>query len=520
MPRIPDLVTDEPVATGWLRTELYGDRDKSSALIQQARAQLGAMRTMYGVNARIAAGEGGGFYHAMHTLPDGSTIQTITNDGHDTIRIWTTPDVSGGKGKRITEIKISEMRICGTVEDADYNWQAVLWRGLDEVISLGALTAGGQSQGIDISDDGTTVVGAADSDSGDSHAFRWTEDAGMVDLGLMPGMAGGFSTAMSVSADGSVICGIGSKDQFGAVGPWRWTQAGGMVALPDTADGLGSPNLDDSIAVSPNGRYIAGLVSTPLVDYNNIQGALWEVDPDTGAVSGPTLIAHPGTTSDLPTNNNTPQTTADYSFPTGVTDDGVVTGYTTHVETIERHITYTEWNYPDFQPAVRTETRTAIVPDVLNTVFIWDSVKDVYQIVADGYATAQADDTGVIVGNRRRADLIVSTSSGVYNDGHGSHWQTDEEIYGDDTWAGWTWTPAPVNAQASLGDNTRASDISEDGDAIVGCTVDSTNTPQQPQLWLGNGDNYELPLTDGGVTGWASAVGFATVLDTSDTEDE
>lgn len=81
------LVINEPVATGWLRTELFGDKDKAAGYAYDARKLLGGMRSMYGVNDRIASGDGGGFYQRTIRLQDGTIIQAITNDGHDTLRI-------------------------------------------------------------------------------------------------------------------------------------------------------------------------------------------------------------------------------------------------------------------------------------------------------------------------------------------------------------------------------------------------------------------------------------------------
>lgn len=82
------LIIDEPVATGWLRSEYHGDQDKAKGYTLQARKVLGGMRSMYGVNDRIANGEGGGFYKQAVNLPDGTRIEALTNDGHDTIKIY------------------------------------------------------------------------------------------------------------------------------------------------------------------------------------------------------------------------------------------------------------------------------------------------------------------------------------------------------------------------------------------------------------------------------------------------
>lgn len=82
------LIIDEPVATGWLRSEFHGDTEKAKGYALAARKVLGGMRSMYGVNDRIANGEGGGFYKQAVNLPDGTRIEALTNDGHDTIRIY------------------------------------------------------------------------------------------------------------------------------------------------------------------------------------------------------------------------------------------------------------------------------------------------------------------------------------------------------------------------------------------------------------------------------------------------
>lgn len=83
-----DNTTNEPTATGWLRTELRGDIEIAKAYIHAARKNLGALRIIHGVNERIAAGEPGGFFRKLIQNPDGSIIEALTNNGNDTIRIF------------------------------------------------------------------------------------------------------------------------------------------------------------------------------------------------------------------------------------------------------------------------------------------------------------------------------------------------------------------------------------------------------------------------------------------------
>lgn len=99
----PALTIDEPVATGWLRSEFYGDADKGKAYLYAARKQLGALKTRYGVNERVAQGEPGGFYFDSRMLPDGTQIETLTNDGHDTVRITVPTTQSFGGSTSVGE---------------------------------------------------------------------------------------------------------------------------------------------------------------------------------------------------------------------------------------------------------------------------------------------------------------------------------------------------------------------------------------------------------------------------------
>lgn len=87
MSKNKDLSMNEPVVTGWVRTDLLGDSDIGLQHQQVARKLLGSLRSMYGVNDRIAAGEGGGFYSMQARLVDGTLVQVRSNDGQDAIQI-------------------------------------------------------------------------------------------------------------------------------------------------------------------------------------------------------------------------------------------------------------------------------------------------------------------------------------------------------------------------------------------------------------------------------------------------
>lgn len=129
--------------------------------------------------------------------------------------------------------------------------------------ALGDLEGGrNHSQANAVCADGHTIVGGSssaqstESVANDQEAFRWTEE-NMVGLG---DLAGGVFTSQAndVSADGSVIVGIGSSEHgFEA---FRWTAEGGMIAIGDLPGGsLGS----EANAVSNDGQVVAGFITPP-----------------------------------------------------------------------------------------------------------------------------------------------------------------------------------------------------------------------------------------------------------------
>jgi probable HAF family extracellular repeat protein len=106
------------------------------------------------------------------------------------------------------------------------------------MVSLGTLPGGTNSSGFGINDMGQ-VVGQSDTgpvlDPGFSfkglglfgtHAFLWTEGAGMIDLGHL---GGGTSSAAAISNTGIVVG--TSTTENGVSHAFRWTQAEGMIDL-------------------------------------------------------------------------------------------------------------------------------------------------------------------------------------------------------------------------------------------------------------------------------------------------
>lgn len=136
------------------------------------------------------------------------------------------------------------------------NGQAFRWTQQGGMQGLGYVgPGGGFSQALDISRDGTTIVGQSNAD-----AFVWRQGTGTVGLPRLPGVSPtSFTRADAVNADGSVIVGIGTSPQTGTSTALRWT-AGGVQDLGTLPGYLRSV----ATAVDGSGNVICGDIYTSL----------------------------------------------------------------------------------------------------------------------------------------------------------------------------------------------------------------------------------------------------------------
>ncbi len=151
--------------------------------------------------------------------------------------------------------------------------EAFRWTPATGMAGLGQLGGSYVASGAaGISADGTVVVGTANNNipSVDIlfQAFRWTEAAGMVGLGHLPGDDGSFAT--DASADGSIVVGS-SRIGFLAQHAFIWDSDHGMRDLQEVLIndfGLGANlagwTLYEAAAISDNGRVIVGTGLNPL----------------------------------------------------------------------------------------------------------------------------------------------------------------------------------------------------------------------------------------------------------------
>ena len=140
---------------------------------------------------------------------------------------------------------------------------------------LGDLPGGDlASTALGVSADGTVVVGFGVNESGDIEAFRWSGGV-MVGLGILPPVVDpAFSYAFGVSADGSIVVGesAGGQDDTPGSEPYRsqaflWSGGvtTGLESLGGVVDGARAVSADGSIVVGYSGgqavRWVGGAVT-------------------------------------------------------------------------------------------------------------------------------------------------------------------------------------------------------------------------------------------------------------------
>jgi hypothetical protein len=255
------LVLDEQLHSGWCRVELYGAKAAARAHIKQGRAQLGQMRSQYGINDSAAEGATG-FWHMNQKLADGTTIQTIHNAGHDTIRIVAPPTPAPQKkpGKRKQRIVALFARVVGNLflpdqyppgPDAERpaHWRvgsapspANLQPNAPDVIS--GITNYGYLYAKAISGDGRLIGGGGFHQDED---FGWTFNTATGEFVQINANGLGISQieVTGFSRDSRVV--VGTSFTGGA-----WRMAGGVVTPIGSVVNTSLP-----VVVSGNGRYVA-----------------------------------------------------------------------------------------------------------------------------------------------------------------------------------------------------------------------------------------------------------------------
>ena len=178
---------------------------------------------------------------------------------------------NGTSWNRAYGISADGLVVVGTAR-TDSGREAFRWTRDEGMVSLGDLPGGEIDASAEAaSADGSVIVGTGRTDVG-WEAFCWTQETGLVGLGVFPDATWEIeSRARDVSADGNVI--VGESGDYGAAPgrshAFRWTQENGMVRLGELND---VPSIHPRVrarAVSSDGSVVVGydFVKPPVNGY-------------------------------------------------------------------------------------------------------------------------------------------------------------------------------------------------------------------------------------------------------------
>jgi probable HAF family extracellular repeat protein len=186
-------------------------------------------------------------------------FSTLAGDATTHGFVWTAHDgmkdagTLNGANTRLRSINESGMVGTGTGQG-----QAVIWTRATGFQGLGFLPGGSYSYGARINSQ-SQIAGFGDTDIA-THAFRWTQGTGMVDLGSLSGPSGQ-SEALDISDDGGIVGGTTTVSDPSHLHAFLWSAAQGMQqltaptgAIVDEAYGLNEARSVVGYADFPDGH--------------------------------------------------------------------------------------------------------------------------------------------------------------------------------------------------------------------------------------------------------------------------
>lgn len=217
-------------------------------MMRSCRKDIGFVVTLVAGLSLVADASGAASFQGLGDLPGGdiySSARKLSADG--SVVLGNSLDASGYRG---------------------YRWTSADGMTTFDIPSGGVFSQLYFPEGL--SADGSVFVGGGITALG-TEAYRWSQSDGLVGLGDLPG-GEYFSSARAVSADGSVIVGIGGIEPehefvFGPDAipyePFIWTAGSGMVGLGGFA---GEPVGGEATDVSADGSVVVGqstIVTSP-----------------------------------------------------------------------------------------------------------------------------------------------------------------------------------------------------------------------------------------------------------------
>jgi len=208
---------------------------------------------------------GGDYSYAYDVSGDGTVVvglsHLMTNSASRAFR-WTQSDgmqdlgTLGGTHSYARAVSRDGSAITGYADNSAEQDRAFRWTQAGGLQDLGTL-GGDYSHGRAISNDGSAITGSSRTATNDeNHAFLWTEAGGMQDLGTL---GGDYSYGEDISGDGSVVVGYSrtapsmTGEDSGESHAFRWTQEDGIVDL-----GTLGGNYSYAYDVSDDGTTIVG----------------------------------------------------------------------------------------------------------------------------------------------------------------------------------------------------------------------------------------------------------------------
>jgi probable HAF family extracellular repeat protein len=155
--------------------------------------------------------------------------------------------------------------------------------------NLGTLAGGTWSSAYSLNGAGQ-VAGYGDTGSGNFHAFLWTANSGMADLGTLGGSS---SYAMGINGDGNIVG--SSTDSSGFLQAFLWTHSGmqSLGALPGATSSMGYGINSSGSVVGYSGAHAFLWINGIMTDLNTLipLGSGWELDAaygisDSGEIVG------------------------------------------------------------------------------------------------------------------------------------------------------------------------------------------------------------------------------------------
>lgn len=500
--------------TGPVRKELSGE--EAAPYIGFARTLLGVLKNQMKFG-QLSQGK------LARTLPDGTLIAVQSIFGMDKINIVAAaiPQPQEEPAEALPppreievpveilvpqelDLEYTNVVVVGTCAATGITY-GVVWNGGGRVMHVLPLLAGSTGTfPTDISDDCRTVVGYSTMSDGSERAWKWTASGGMVLIDSLG--TRNENRAVAVSATGKVIVGTASDGSDTVA--WRWEESTGTVALPTGGAATAATGL------SPNGRYIVG-TSTSGADTD---GVVWFDGEE------PILIPRPGTSTAVLAPAPPFDMTVDKSLPVDVTDKGVVCGNAQHREYVEAPFTIVDVYSPDRMGRGGTTITSAgseyYYDDTIPPpIFTFNVVTGGYSLESGGgEATASA---------AKKANLIVGTRAyGVLENYHQtiySGWSTGDPLDYSTYLQQYGYANLLSNrdylqflntvgqafvmdegVQTLLGEQTTATDVTEDGLHVVGGRVAGGVT--LPVLWRSVNNRVDLDLAPGTSSGNATAV--------------